>query len=307
MNADRFGMDTITLAGSLDAKLAAVKAAGFTQIMLLARDLTNYAEGEKAAIAAVKASGLRVTGLQVLRDFEGLHGHLHEYKIDVAKAMLKMAHEVGAKLLLICSSTSQHASDSQEHVVADLRKLAMLALPLGVRIAYEALSWGKYVNVMSQSVAMVNAVDRANFGLGVDSFHILATDSDTNCIDLVAPEKIFFVQLADFMWQETRTKEEKIETARHFRVFPGEGVHSEQVVALTAKLDDLGYEGDYSFEVFNDDYSQLPLEFVAKRAAHSVRWLTSQVTRRSLPLHSQAQQLALKINLERIRMPKVNY
>jgi 2-keto-myo-inositol isomerase len=59
--------------------------------------------------------------------------------------------------------------------------------------------------------------------------------------------------------------------------------------------------------VFNDDYSQLPLEFVAKRAAQSVRWLTNQVTRRSLPLHSQAQQLALKNNLERIRMPKVNY
>jgi sugar phosphate isomerase/epimerase len=307
MNRDRFGMDTITLAGSLDAKLVAVKAAGFTQIMLLARDLTNYAGGETAAIAAVKASGLRVTGLQVLRDFEGLTGHLHEYKIDVAKAMLKMAHAVGAKLLLICSSTSQHASDSHDHAVADLRKLATLALPLGIKIAYEALSWGKHVNVMSQSVAMVNAVNRANFGLGVDSYHILATDSDTDCLDSVAPEKIFFVQLADFMWQETRTREEKIETARHFRVFPGEGVHSDQVVALTTKLDDLGYDGDYSFEVFNDDYSQLPLEFVAKRAVKSVRWLAGQISRRSLPLHSQAQQVALKNNLERIRMPLVNF
>jgi sugar phosphate isomerase/epimerase len=306
MNPDKFGMDTITLAGGLDAKLAAVKAAGFTQIMLLARDLTNYAEGEKAAVVAVKASGLRVTGLQVLRDFEGLEGHLHDYKIDVAKAMLQMARDVGATLLLICSSTSQHATSDAERVVADLRKLSMLALPLGVRVAYEALSWGKHVNVMSQSIDMVNAVDRANFGLGVDSFHILATDSNTDCLDQIAPEKIFFVQLADFMWQETRTREEKIDTARHYRVFPGEGVHSDQVVALTARLDDMGYRGDYSFEVFNDDYSQLPLDFVAKRAAASVKWLTSQVNRRSLPLHSQAQQHALAANLERIRMPLVH-
>jgi sugar phosphate isomerase/epimerase len=307
MNADKFGMDTITLAGSLDAKLAAVKSAGFMQIMLLARDLTNYEDGQAAAVAAVKASGLRVTGLQVLRDFEGLQGHLHDYKIDVAKAMLGLAAQVGAKLLLICSSTSQHASSDKGKLVADLRKLSMIAVPLGIRIAYEALSWGKHVNVMSQSVEMVNAVDRTNFGLGVDSFHILATDSDTECLDSISPEKIFFVQLADFMWQDTKTREEKIDTARHFRVFPGEGVHSEQVVALTAKLDDMGYEGDYSFEVFNDDYSQLPLEFVAKRAAASVRWLTSQVNRRSLPLHSQAQQQALKANLERIRMPLVSF
>ena len=307
MNPDKFGMDTITLAGSLDAKLQAVKNAGFTQIMLLARDITNYPAGEQAAIAAIKASGLRVTGLQVLRDFEGLEGHLHEYKVEVAKAMLQMAREVGAKLLLICSSTSAHSTNEQSKVVADLRKLAMLALPMDIRIAYEALSWGKHVNVMSQSAAMVNAVARANFGLGVDSFHILATDSDTECLDYMAPEKIFFVQLADFMWQETRTTEEKIDTARHFRVFPGEGVHSEQVVALTTKLDDMGYRGDYSFEVFNDDYSQLPQAFVAQRAAASVRWLTSQVSRRSLPLHSSAQQQALRDNLERIRMPLVNF
>jgi 2-keto-myo-inositol isomerase len=307
VNPDKFGMDTITLAGSLDDKLSAVKAAGFTQIMLLARDLTNYPAGQRAAVAAVKASGLRVTGLQVLRDFEGLNGHLHDYKIDVAKAMLEMAQQVGAKLLLICSSTSQHASDDQALRIADLRKLAMLALPLGIRIAYEALSWGKYVNVMSQSIEIVNDVDRANFGLGVDSFHILATDSDTESLDLIASDKIFFVQLADFMWQDTKTREEKIDTARHFRVFPGEGVHSDQVVALTAKLDDMGYSGDYSFEVFNDDYAQLPLEFVARRAAVSVRWLTSQVSRRSLPLHSQAQQAALKANVERMRMPLANF
>jgi sugar phosphate isomerase/epimerase len=307
MNPDKFGMDTITLAGSLDAKLAAVKAAGFTQIMLLARDLTNYVSGQKAAVDAVKASGLRVTGLQVLRDFEGLEGHLHDYKIDVAKAMLQMARDVGATLLLICSSTSQHASDDSKKSIADLRKLAMLALPLGIRVAYEALSWGRQVNVMSQSIEIVNAVDRANFGLGVDSFHILATDSNVDCLDQIAPEKIFFVQLADFMWQETRTREEKIDTARHYRVFPGEGVHSDQVVALTTRLDDMGYRGDYSFEVFNDDYSQLPLDFVAKRASASVKWLTSQVNRRGLPLHTQAQQRALAANLERIRMPLANF
>src|SRR3954470_5850638 len=144
VNLDHFGMDTITLAGPLEAKLRAVKAAGFTQIMLNATDIVGHPEGEAAAIAEVRASGLRVTGFQVLRDFEGLSGHLHAYKVDVAKAMLEMCHALGSKVLLTCSSTSAHATGDDEALVRDLQKLAMLALPLNISIAYEALSWGRY-------------------------------------------------------------------------------------------------------------------------------------------------------------------
>ena len=67
------------------------------------------------------------------------------------------------------------------------------------------------------------------------------------------------MQLSDFMWQEARSRDERIDTARHFRVFPGEGVHSEQLAELVRRVDETGYRGDYSFEVFNDDYRTLPL------------------------------------------------
>src|SRR5262245_4595806 len=85
-----FGMDTISLTGTLPAKLAAVRGAGFSQIMLSARDVVGHPEGVDAAVDLVRNSGLRVTGFQVLRDFEGLSGNLHEYKVDVAKSMLEM-------------------------------------------------------------------------------------------------------------------------------------------------------------------------------------------------------------------------
>ena len=68
-NIADFGMDTISLAGPLEAKLKAVREAGFTQIMLAAGDLVGHPHGMQAAVAAVRASGLRVTGFQVLRDF----------------------------------------------------------------------------------------------------------------------------------------------------------------------------------------------------------------------------------------------
>ena len=282
-----FGMDTITLAGPLEAKLAAMKAAGFSQVMLKANDLVGHPGGLDAAVQAVRDSGLRGTGFQVLRDFEGLSGHLHHYKVDIAKSMLEMCAALDCRVLLACSSTSTHASQDIDHLARDLRKLAMLAIPLGIRIAYEGLSWGRTINEFTTAWDVVCRADCPNLGLGLDSFHIFAARTSLEEIDYLDPEKIFLVQLADFMWQETRTFEERMTTARTFRVFPGEGVHSEQLVDLVLKLDRLGYTGDYSFEVFNDDYQQMPLPMVAERGRRSALWLAEDVLRRSVPLPNQ--------------------
>jgi sugar phosphate isomerase/epimerase len=292
VNLDNFGMDTVTLAGPLEGKLRAVRDAGFTQIMLSARDVVEHAGGQEAAVSAVRQSGLRVTGFQVLRDFEGLSGHLHAYKLDVAKAMLGMCRALGSKLLLVCSSTSAHASDDPEALARDLRKLATLAIPLDIRIAYEALSWGKRVKEFTQASDLVVAANSSNLGLAIDAFHLLATKTDLDQLDLVDAQKLFLVQLSDFMWRELPSIEERINTARHFRVFPGEGLHRAEVAELVERLDEKGYRGDYSFEVFNDDYTQLPPAVVAARARASAKWITDHVSRRSIPVRRPARSAA---------------
>lgn len=282
-----FGMDTITLAGPLSAKLAAIRDAGFSQVMLKANDFVGHPQGFDAALAEFKASGLRGTGFQVLRDFEGLSGDLHHYKIDIAKSMLDMCAALGCKVLLACSSTSVHASEDLDHIARDLRKLALLAVPYGIKIAFEALSWGRTINEFPQAWEVICRADCPNLGLGIDSFHIFASETPLDELDWVSPDKIFLVQLSDFMWRETKTFEERRTTARTFRVFPGEGVHSAQLVQLVRKLEALGYTGDYSFEVFNDDYQQMPLPTVAERARRSARWLAEDILHLSAPLPGQ--------------------
>jgi sugar phosphate isomerase/epimerase len=268
-----FGMDTISLAGPIEAKLEAMQQAGFSQVMLKANDLVGHPQGLDAAVKAVKASGLRGTGFQVLRDFEGLIGHLHEYKVDIAKSMLEMAAKLDCKVLLACSSVSAHASQDLDKIAKDLRKLAMLAVPFGIKIAYEGLSWGRTINEFTTSWDVV-----------CRSYHVLAAKTPLVELDFLDPAKIFLVQLADFMWSETKSFEERRDTARTFRVFPGEGVHNDDLVDLVLRLDKLGYSGDYSFEVFNDDYLNLPLPLVAERARKSATWLAEDVLRRSTPL-----------------------
>ncbi len=284
MHIADFGMDTISLAGTLPAKLRAVREAGFAQIMLAARDLAGHADGVDAAVCAVRESGLRVTGFQVLRDFEGLAGHLQDYKVDVAKSMLEMCAALDCRVLLACSSTSTHASSEPEDIARDLRRLAMLALPLRIKIAYEGLSWGRTISEYTTAWDVVQRADCPNLGLGIDSYHIFATETPIAPLEDIPAERIFLVQLSAFMWNEVRTVEERIATARTFRVFPGEGVHSARLAELVTLLVRRGYRGDYSFEVFNDDYQQMPPATVAARARRAAIWLGEDVLRRSTPL-----------------------
>ena len=180
-----FGMDTISLAGPLAAKLRAIREAGFGQVMLAARDLVGHPDGWQAAVAEVKASGLRVTGFQVLRDFEGLSGHLHQYKVDIAKQMLEMCAALGCDVLLACSSTSQHATEDLDAIARDLRKLAMLAVPLGIKVAFEGLSWGRTINQFTEAWEVVSRADAPNLGIGIDSFHAFATKSSLDDLEML--------------------------------------------------------------------------------------------------------------------------
>ncbi|HOB03108.1 MAG TPA: sugar phosphate isomerase/epimerase [Casimicrobium huifangae] len=287
MNLGDFSMDTITLPGSLESKLDAANAAGFSQITLWAKDLAGHPDGYEAALNEVRLSGLRVNGIQVMRDYEGLSGPLHRYKVETVKTMLKLCEAVGAERLLICSSTSAHASGDVDHIAADLRKVAMLATPLGIRVGYEALSWGRHVSDFELSWEIVQRADRANLGVCIDAFHVLANcglnGTNFDALATIPGERIAFVQLSDFLWKAVRTPEERIETARHLRVFPGEGVHSAELSRMIRMIDRSGYRGDWSFEVFNDDYLQMPVDIVAQRARDAAMWVAAQSERRSLP------------------------
>jgi 2-keto-myo-inositol isomerase len=287
VNLSNFGIDSITLAGPLESKLRASKAVGFSQIMLWASDLAAHPGGVDAAVRVVRASGLRVTGLQVMRDYEGLDGTLHEYKLDIAKHLLLLCKAVGAPLLLVCSSTSSHASGEIAAIAADLAKLATLAVPAGVRIGYEALSWGSHVNQYTQSWEAVEMADHANLGVVIDTYHVLANRADIDDLDAIPSEKIALVQLSDFMWRDMKNAAERLETARHMRVFPGEGTHSNELSNMLRRIDRGGYRGDFSFEVLNDDYLQLPSEIVLGRAHRAAKWVTDQVLRRSLEIRQR--------------------
>jgi sugar phosphate isomerase/epimerase len=284
MNFNDFGIDSASMAGSLETRLAAAQAAGFSQLMISAADIVGHPTNTEAAVRAIRASGLRVTGLEALRDFEGLSGKMHDYKLDVAKSMLVLCHRIGARLLLTEASALAHADVSPEKIARDLRKLSFLALPMGIQIAFKGFSWSRTVKNFSAAAEIVSLANSPNLGLAVDAFDVIAAGVPLDDLDAVFPQQIFLVQLSDFMLQEIQSTEEQAATASHFRVFPGEGAHSERLAEFVVKLEKIGYFGDYSFDVYNSDYLQMPPEVIANRARRSADWLGETVLRRTLPV-----------------------
>lgn len=288
MNFNDFGIDSASLAGSLETRLAAAKRAGFTQIMISAADIVGHPQDTETAVRAIRASGLSVTGLEALRDFEGLNGRMHDYKVDVAKSMLNLCDRIQSRLLLTEASSSSHADTDPEKIAQDLRKLAFLALPKGIRIAFKGLSWSRTVKDFVSAADIIALADCPNLGLAIDVFDIIAAGIPLDDLDAIFTPHVFLVQLSDFMLQEMRGTEEQFSTASHFRVFPGEGAHSDILSKFVVKLEDNGYFGNYSFDVYNTDYLQMPSEEIAQRARRAADWLGETVLRRTLPVPNMA-------------------
>jgi sugar phosphate isomerase/epimerase len=265
----RFAMNTNTLAGTLEEKLRAVKGAGFGAIVLSGGDLVSHPDGLDVAVELVNNSGLKVSAFQMLHDFEGLSGHMLDYKIDVARALFDMMRSVDAPLLIVASTTSPHASGNPDKIAADLAMLGALAVPPGIRIAYGALAWGRWINEYTAAWDVVRLAGQHNVGLAIDSFHVLARGTSREHFGAIPGERIFLVQLADYLWD----MDDLIETARHRRVFPSEGNHSAAIVDLVERIERTGYGGDYSFDVVNDDYAHLPAGAVAARGRKAGLWL----------------------------------
>ena len=145
--------------------------------------------------------------------------------------------------------------------------LAILAIPMGIRIAYKGMAWSRTTKDFAAAGDLVFRANCPNLGVAIDAFDVIAARISREELDAIDPEQIFLVQLSDYMWQEIRSTEEQAATATHFRVFPGEGAHSDGLADFITKLDAIGYCGNYSFDVYNDDYLQMPPETVARPGA----------------------------------------
>jgi 4-hydroxyphenylpyruvate dioxygenase len=172
--------------------------------------------------------------------------------------------------ILVCSNVATASIDSDDLRAEQLGRLAALAGDHGVKVAYEALAWGKYVNDYEHAHRLVEAVDHPNLGTCLDSFHILSRNWDTAPIEAFSADKIFFVQVAD----APKLSMDVLSWSRHYRVFPGEGQF--ELAKFMGHVVRAGYSGPVSLEIFNDVFRQSDVERTAVDGMRSLIWLEEQ-------------------------------
>ena len=275
----RTSIATVCLSGTLQDKLLACARAGFDGVEIFEQDLIVCPLSPEEIRDLAAELGLSLDLYQPFRDFEGVDEQLLEANLRRAEAKFDLMRRLGIDTILVCSNVATATIDDDAVAASQLRRLGDLAARYGVRIAYEALAWGRYVNDFEHAWRIVEMADHPNVGTCLDSFHILSSSWDPAGIEAIPAEKIFFVQLAD----APELSLDVLSWSRHYRVFPGEGAFD--LTTFMGHLVRSGYDGPVSLEVFNDVFRQSAVERTAIDAMRSLTWLAE---RTSLHLGSDA-------------------
>ncbi|KAK9311559.1 xylose isomerase-like protein [Lipomyces starkeyi] len=219
----------------LEDRLREAADAGFQGVEMTYPELTLLAEQESEGTFDQKVLGaahtvktlldeynLKTVVLQPFDNYEGLTDPAkHADKIAKLKLWFKLAKIFETDLIQIPAQFGKEPDTTGDFdkIVNDFVEISEMGLKEDppIRFAYEACAWSTYHDTWQHIWTVVDKVDRPNFGLCLDTYHVgaivwadIMTESGIrpNADDLlkadlaefaaiVPPEKIFFVQLSD--------------------------------------------------------------------------------------------------------------
>jgi len=273
----RTSIATVSLSGSLTEKLTAASRAGFGGVEIFENDLLASPLTPEEIRARCADLGLTIDLYQPMRDIEAVPEDEFARNLRRARHKFELMRRLGTDTVLVCSSVSPLALDDDALAAAQLSRLADLAQEFGVRVAYEALAWGRHVSTYDHAWSIVETAGHPALGTCLDSFHILSRGSDPKGIEDIPGEKIFFLQLAD----APLLAMDVLQWSRHYRCFPGQGGFD--IAGLLQHVIRAGYDGPLSLEVFNDVFRQAEAGPTAVDARRSLLVLQESIGLAPLP------------------------
>lgn len=277
---------------SLDRKILAAAKAGFNGLEIVFSHLDDYCQknglsiqdGARKIKALCDAKNVEALSVAPFENFEGDRSPLKE-RLQTASLWIEVARILQAPYLQIPSHFGPDAVGDYDVIISELRQIADIgsAQEPVVSMAYEALSWGTHCSTWEDSLKIVDDVNRPNFGLCLDNFHVVtklwadafspsgrfpdadqklkeSLDNFKNC----PVEKIFYVQLSDgekfdppfskkHPWY-VEGEASQFTWSKHARPFPFEselGAYMPILEFVQTWVIEKGFKGWISLEIFD--------------------------------------------------------
>lgn len=254
-------------------------------------------------------AGIEIIGLQPFLFYDGLlDRQQHERLIEKIKFWFVIVKKLGTTTIQIPANflPAEQLSSDYDLIASDLRELADLGLKEEpqVKFAYENLCWSTHIDTWEKTWDICKRVDRPNFGLCLDTFNIAGrvwgdpaspsgttpnADADLKAsvnamIREVDLSKVFYIQIVDaermssplvkghpFHVEGQPARMSWSRNARAFAYETDRGAYLPVEMIAKAIINDMGYRGWISMELFSrtmsEEGSSVPAEHSARGIA----------------------------------------
>jgi sugar phosphate isomerase/epimerase len=193
MESHKIGIATVSLgwhpSHTLERKLDSIAKQGYLGVEIYHPDLVTFAE--QSSLTHLQAAskigtlcrvrGISIIALQPLFDFAGVLTPLVT-RLESAREYIRLARAMGTNMIQVPSTFEPMSTGDENVVVEEFRALADLGREESpdspdsrtISFAYEALAWGIHHALIDDAIRIVKLVDRPNFGLCLDTYHVIA-------------------------------------------------------------------------------------------------------------------------------------
>jgi len=251
-------------------------------------------EAAKRCHVVCEKNGLEIIGLQPFLFYDGLKDSVqHDRLIHKMKLWLQIVKRLHTDTIQIPANflPADQVTEDFDLIASDLRELADLgaAEQPPVRFAYENLCWSTRVNTWEKLWDIVQRVDRANFGVCLDTFNIAGAvwgdpasftgktpnaDADLasslqHLVEQIDVSKVFYIQVVDaermssplvaghpFHVDGNPPRMNWSRNARTFMYEEDRGAYLPSEDVAKAIILGLGYSGYVSMELFSRTMSE---------------------------------------------------
>ena len=251
---------------NLEEAADAYAAAGFRNVephLNLVKDWLDDGHTVDEARGLFESRGLRVVASSQLEvaGFGSPDARIANLRANADN--VRIVRELGAdKMIVGTDGPEQNSVEALDAIADATRKLAELTEDFGVDIAIE-FNWSPIVKSLQSAVRVVERADHPRVGVLFDTAHYHVTPSKLRDINERSVRSIKHVHLNDMPDRPADLTHRDDD-----RVLPGEGVLD--LPKIIGTLEENGYDGFFSIEMFSQDLWRLPTKEAARRCYESL-------------------------------------